>query len=179
MLGLELDGSYLPLRFGPDMPDLPGGAAFLHRRQDPAGRVLGPLGVDQPPGDWLGVQCGVHHMLYGLRAAENLACLAQPGLPLFGEGAGFVFGVAGFQGGLLGQLQRLDRGGRSAVDTLEVGGEFAAPDLNGGSAGRPAGIQSGVDADDFSDRPQPCVGVGPFGEPDPRLARRWFSNAVL
>ena len=90
-----------------------------------------------------------------------------------------MFGVAGFQGGLLGQLQRLNRGGWSAVDTLEVGGELAAAGLNGGAAGRPASVQSGVDADDFSDRPQPWVRVGPFGEPDAEAARRWFSRAVL
>jgi hypothetical protein len=43
LLGLEFDSSYLPLRLGPDMPGLPGGTAFLHRRQDPAGRALDPL----------------------------------------------------------------------------------------------------------------------------------------
>ena len=78
-----------------------------------------------------------------------------------------MFGVAGFQGGLLGQLQRLNRRGWTAVDTLEVGGELAAPDLNARPTGRPARVQSGVDADDLSDRPQPWVRVGPFGEPDP------------
>ncbi len=36
-----------------------------------------------------------------------------------------------------------------------------------GPTGRPARVQSGVDADDLSDRPQPRVRVGPFGEPDP------------
>jgi hypothetical protein len=51
---------------------------------------------------------------------------------------------------------------------LEVGGELASADLNAGSACRPAGVQSGVDADDFSDRPQPWVRVGPFDEPDPK-----------
>jgi hypothetical protein len=78
-----------------------------------------------------------------------------------------VFGVAGFQGGLLSQFQRLDGDGWSAVDTLEVDGKLAAAGLNGGAAGRPAGVHSGVDAEDFSDRPQPWVGIGPFGEPDP------------
>jgi hypothetical protein len=92
--------------------------------------------------------------------------LCQPGLSLFGEAAGFVFGVAGFQGGLLGQLQRLNRGGRAAVDTLEVGRELAAPDLNGCPPGRPTRVQTWVDADDFSDRPQSWVRVGPFGEPE-------------
>ena len=44
LLGLEFDGSHLPLGLGPDMPDLPGGAVFLHRRQDPAGCILDPAG---------------------------------------------------------------------------------------------------------------------------------------
>ena len=44
LLGLEFDGSHLPLGLGPDMPDLPGGTAFFHRRQDPAGRILDPAG---------------------------------------------------------------------------------------------------------------------------------------
>jgi hypothetical protein len=95
----------------------------------------------------------VDHVLHRLRAAEYFACLDQPGRFLFGEGAGFVFGVAGSQGGLLGQLQRLDGGGRAAADMLEVGRQLAEADLNAGSTGRPASIQSGVDADDFSDRP--------------------------
>jgi hypothetical protein len=90
-----------------------------------------------------------------------------------------VLGAAGLQGGLLGQLQRLDRGGWSAVDTLEVGGKLAAAVLNGDAAGRPAGSQALIDADDFSDRPQPWIRVGACGEPTPRLVRRWFSRAVL
>ena len=106
-------------------------------------------------------------MLHRLWAAEDLAGLGQPGVSLFGEAAGYVFGVASFQRCLLGQLQRLDGGERAAVDTLEAGGEFAAAGFDGGPAGRPAGVQSGVDADDFSDRPQPQVRVGTFGEPDP------------
>jgi hypothetical protein len=99
-------------------------------------------------------------MLHRLRAAEHLARLRQPSRPLFGEGAGFVLGVAGLQCGLLGQLQRLNRGGWSAVDTLEVGRQRAAADLNAGSTGRPARVQTWVDADDFSDRPQSWVRVG-------------------
>jgi hypothetical protein len=54
------------------------------------------------------------------------------------------------------------------VDTLEVGSKLAAADLNGGPTNRPARVQIAVDPDDFSDRPQPWVRVGPFGEPDPK-----------
>ena len=36
------EGADLPVRFGPDMPHLPGRPAGLHRRQDPVGRILHP-----------------------------------------------------------------------------------------------------------------------------------------
>jgi hypothetical protein len=166
LIRLQLERSYLPLGLGPDMPDLPGGAVCLHHRQDPAGRAVDPGGIRLRRGDRVPVQCGADHVLYRLRAAQKLARLRQPGPPLFAEAAGFVFGVAGLQGGLLGQLQRLDRGGRAAVDTLEVGGQLAAAGLDGCPAGRPTSIQTWVDAGDFSDRPQPRVRVGAFGEPD-------------
>jgi hypothetical protein len=39
------------------------------------------------------------------------------------------------------------------MDTLEVGGKLTAPDLNAGSTGRPASIQTRIDAGDFSHRP--------------------------
>jgi hypothetical protein len=53
--GFEFGGSHLSLCLGPDMPDLPGGTVFLHRRQDPAGCILDRAGVDQRLGDWVGV----------------------------------------------------------------------------------------------------------------------------
>jgi hypothetical protein len=104
---LRRERSYLALSFGPDMPDLPGGTVILHRRQDPASRALDPSRIGLRRCDWIGGQRSVDHGLHRLRAAENLARLAQPGLLLFGGGAGLVFGVAGFQGGLLGQFQRV------------------------------------------------------------------------
>jgi hypothetical protein len=94
----------LALRFGPDMPDLPGAAVLLHRRHDPARRTLDPPGAHRCSRDWVGVQRGVDHGLHRLEAAENIARLRQPDLPLFGKAAGFVLGVAGLQGGPLGQL---------------------------------------------------------------------------
>jgi hypothetical protein len=54
---------------------------------------------------------------------------------LLGEGAGFVFGVAGFQGCLLCQVQRLDWGRRAAMIFLELDGEFAAAGVDVGAAG--------------------------------------------
>jgi hypothetical protein len=49
--------------------------------------------------------------------------------------------------------------------TLELDGELASAGVDVGAAGRPALDQSGVDADDLSDRPLGWVGAGPFGEP--------------
>jgi hypothetical protein len=86
---------------------------------------------------------------------------------LLGQGSWFVFGVAGLQGRLLGQMQCFDRGRRPAVIFLELDGEFTAADVDLGAAGRPALVPSRVDADDLPDRPLARVGPGPFGEPHP------------
>jgi hypothetical protein len=48
---------------------------------------------------------------------------------------------------------------------LELDGQFAAANVDVGAAGGPALVQSGVDADDLSDRPLRRVGAGSFGEP--------------
>ncbi len=83
-----------------------------------------------------------------------------------------MFGVAGLQGCLLGQVQRFDRCRRSAMIFLELDGEFAAADVDVGAAGRPALVQSRVDADDLPDRPLRRVGTRPFGEPHPQIAAK-------
>jgi hypothetical protein len=75
---------------------------------------------------------------------------------------------AGLQRRLLGQVQRFDRGRRTAMIMLELDGQVAAAGLNVGTAGRPALVQSRVDADDLSDRPLGWVGAGSFGEPHPQ-----------
>ena len=54
---------------------------------------------------------------------------------------------------------------------LELDGELAAPGIDVGPAGRPALIQSRVDANDLPDRPLGRVGAGPFGEPHPQRRR--------
>jgi hypothetical protein len=50
---------------------------------------------------------------------------------------------------------------------LELDRQLAAAGFDVGTAGRPAFVQSGVDADDLSDWPLRGVGAGPFGEPQP------------
>ena len=57
---------------------------------------------------------------------------------MLGDGAGFVFGVAGLQRRLLREMQRLHRGRRSTMIILELDGQLAATDVDVGTAGRPA-----------------------------------------
>jgi hypothetical protein len=63
---------------------------------------------------------------------------------------------------------------------LETDGQLTAAGFDVGTAGRPALIQSGVDADDLPDRPLRRVGAGPFGEPHPqRFAEMLFECGVV
>ena len=52
-------------------------------------------------------------------SAERLDGLGVPGGALLGQGARFVLGVSGFQGGLLRQLDCLHRGRRPTMITLK------------------------------------------------------------
>ncbi len=79
-----------------------------------------------------------------------------------------MLGVAGLQRCLLGQVQRFDRGGWSAVLSLELDGELATADVDVGPAGRPPLIQPSVDANDFPDRPLARIGAGTCSEPHPQ-----------
>ena len=114
------------------------------------------------------------------RRGRRSASLA-PGGALLGQGARFVLGVAGLQGGLLGELDRLDRGRRPAV---------VAPGTRSASSPRRASmparrvdqrcVQPGVDADDLADRALAAVGAGTFGEAGARVGScRCCSRAVL
>jgi hypothetical protein len=63
---------------------------------------------------------------------------------------------------------------------LELGGQLAAAGLDVGAAGRPAFVQSGVDADDLSDRPLRRIGARPFTEPHPQaVAEVLFERGVV
>ena len=103
-------------------------------------------------------------------AAQHLLGFGPPGRPLLSQRSGFVLGLPGLQGGLLGQLQRFDRGGWSAMIALEGDGQFASADVDVGAAAGPALVQAGVDADDLPDRPLGRVAVEAFGEPDAEIA---------
>ena len=104
-------------------------------------------------------------------AAEDLLGLLAPGGALLGQGARFVLGVAGLQGGLLGQLDRLHHGRRAPVVGLERGGELAAAGLDAGPPGGPALVQGRVDTDDLADRALAAVGAGTLREDQPEPGR--------
>jgi hypothetical protein len=54
------------------------------------------------------------------------------------------------------------------------------PGLDVGAAGGPALVQTGIDADDLSDRPLRRIGAGPFGEPHTQgLVKVLFEGGVV
>jgi hypothetical protein len=161
----QVDGAELSLRFGPDMPHLPGRAASLHDGQDLVGCLCDPAGVDDRGGLGVRCQCHPHHRRDGLCPIQHGCGLAEPGCALLSQGSGFVFGVAGLQSRLLCQMQRFDRCRWPAMIILELDRQLAAAGVDVGTAGRPTLIQSGVNTDDLPDRPLRRIGAGPFGEP--------------
>ena len=127
-----------------------------------------------------GVSVDLHHRCDGAASAQYCCCFVQPGGALLGQRAGFVFGVAGLQRRLLGQVQRFDRGRWPAMIFLELDREFTAADVDVSAAGRPALVQSGVDTDDLPDRPLRRVGAGPFSKPHPQgLAKVLLERGVV
>ena len=174
LLGGHVGGADLALRLGADVPDLPGRAAFLHRRQDPIGGLARPSAAST-------IVAVLRRRAERRRAPSTAtasgppstaAASAEPGRALLGQGAGFVLGVAGLQGGLLGQLQRFDRGRWPAVVVLELGwpARRGGPRCGRGgstSAGSVAGSTPTISRTGRLRR----VGAGPFGEPHARACR--------
>jgi hypothetical protein len=70
------------------------------------------------------------HGLDCVRSAERFGGLGMPGGALVGQGAGFVFGVPGLQGGLLRQLHRLHRCRRPTMITLKPGRQLSRSLIN-------------------------------------------------
>ena len=112
----------LPFGFGADVPDLPGRSAVLHHRHNPIG------GLGDPP--WhpptravsaSGANAVAIIAVMAPAAAEDCRRLGQPDAALFGFGAGFVFGVTGFQRGLLGQVGVLRLGWVAGHGRFETG----------------------------------------------------------
>ena len=57
-------------------------------------------------------------------SAEDFDGFAVPSVALLGQRSELVFGLAGLQGGLLGQCDRFDVGGLASVGGLELFGQF-------------------------------------------------------
>ena len=90
-------------------------------------------------------------------------------MALLGQRAWFVFGLPGFQGGLLGQGEHFDDGGFAPVGGLELLGQLADAMVDGRASRGVFVDQFGGDADDFAHRPFARCG-GLFGEPDTDFA---------
>ena len=180
LLGGELDGADLPFGFGADVPHLPGRPAALEQRHDAVGSLGDPAGVGTLHRRRGCCQRRCDHRIDSAATAENLGGFGHPYPALFGFGAWFVLRVTGFQGGLLGQMQGLDRSRWPTVVGLELDGELAAPGIDAGPAGRPALVQARVDANDLPDRPLARAGAGTFGEPHPQpVAQMAFEGGVV
>ena len=78
----QVYGADLALRFGPDMPHLPGRPAHLHHGQDVIGRLCDPVGVGDRNG--LGGRCQhrPHHRRDGLCPIQHGCSFVEPGCAL-------------------------------------------------------------------------------------------------
>ena len=104
----------------------------------------------------------------------------MPGGALLGQGAGFVFGVPGFQGGLLRQLQPLDRRRRPTMITLKLARQLPLPVLDQHPPARPTLVQRRVDTNNLPHRPLTRVSVRPVREPYTQpVAEMMFQGSVI
>ena len=174
----QVDGACLALGFGTDVPQLPGRAALFEHRHDPVSGLADPSSIDNAGGICCRRERGVDHGGDGVAAAEDRSSFIEPGGTLFGVRARFVFGVAGLQRGLLGQLEGFDRGWRPAMIVLKLDGECA-----------PSGVEARrLDQRSFNRGSTPTISrMGRFAGSVPgrsanrttRLLRRCCSRAVL
>ena len=144
---------------------LPGGARHGHRGDGVAGVVGNPF---------LCYRVGVvlarnrqrlaDHWAQFVLTAEDFDGLRTPPLALLCKRAGLMFGLAGFQGGLLCQCDRFDVGGLTSVVCLELLGQLAGAGFDGLAARGPACVEFGVDTDDFADRALTPTGWCYLGE---------------
>ena len=113
-------------------------------------------------------------------AAEDFDGFGAPGLALLCKRSGLMFGLAGFQGGLLCQCDRFDVGGFASVVCLELLGQLGGAGFDGLAARGPAGVEFGVDADDFADRALAPTGRRHLGElQSEALAKVCFQARVV
>ncbi len=153
---------------GANVPDLPGGAGRLQGVADQVPGRRHPRRIHPRRRVWARRgECRVHHRGDCSRPCEDFAGFGEPRGALLGQGAWFVLGVAGLQGGLLGEVDGFHVGRGPPVIGLEAGGQLTAAVLDAGPAGGPALVQPGVDADDLTDRAFGPVGAWPLREDQP------------
>ena len=97
LVGGNLYGPEVALRFSADMPALPGRAPLLYRRQHLLRLHRHPLRIHFRARDRDRIQRLADHGLDRVRSAERFGGLGMPGGALLGRRTGFVFGVPGFQ----------------------------------------------------------------------------------
>ena len=154
-------------RFGAHVPDLPGGACGLDRRDDLRRGRLDPALVRLTPRATVPVEGAVEHCVDGLGGAEFCDRLGPPRGALLGVRPWLVFGVAGLQVRLLRQRDRLHRRRRPMVFGLEPCRQHRLPVLNVTPPRGPADGQPSVDPVDLSHRSLALRAAGAFGERDP------------
>ena len=168
MFSGHVDGADLPLRFGPDMPDLPGGAAFLHHRQDVISRLCDPAGVGDRGGRR---RCGVSAVCTIAATASGPPSTAAASSSQVARCSvrerGSCLASRVSKVACWASCKRFDRGRWPAMIMLELDGELAAAGFDVGYGGSTSAGSVGVDTDDLPDRPLRRVGAGPFGEPHP------------
>ena len=162
------------------MPQLPGRAALFQHRHDPVSGLADPSSIHHVDGICCRRERGGDHRRDGVTATKHCCRFGQPGGPLFGVRAGFVFGVASLQRRLLGQVKSFDRGWRPAMIRLKLDRELAPSGVDQGTSAGPALAQSEVNTDNLADGSLRRVGPGPFGEPHPEpVAEVVFEGGVV
>jgi hypothetical protein len=168
------------LRLGADMPALPGCTPFLHRLQHFPRRHRHPLCIHMRAWRRGRVESIGDHGLKRIGSAESLRGLGTPGGALLGQGARFVLGLAGLQGGLLCQLQRLHRCRRPTMITLKMTCQLPLPVLDQHPPAGPPLIQSWVNPDDLPHKPLTRIRVRPIRKPHPQpVAEMLFQGGVV
>ena len=142
--------------------------------------LIGPGIVESGTGLGFGVEHCLDHRLDWTLTAEDVACLFPPGRALPRQCSRLVLGVPCLQRRLLGQRDRLHRGGWPSVAALELGGQVTAAGLDAVPPGRPRIVEGGVDADEFADRTLPRITTRTGGEPDAeRLGQVTLQRGVV
>ncbi len=112
-------GADLAFGFGADVPHLPASPVRLHDTLGSVHHTLDEVGGDRDDPRLRGVHDGAHQGVHCSVTTKDQRRLSTPLPPLLRLGAGRMLRVPGVQGGLLGQLDRLDRRGRAAMFGLE------------------------------------------------------------